>query len=339
MNNKTPILVQVIASLLAGALGAALFAALPSWANDDDNPATDAVPRAFSYQGNLEWDGIPVTGATLMTFSLFGAPDAGTAKWTETRTVEVFNGRFGAELGADPTNPIQSAVFDAGPLYLGIDVQRLDESLNPEGEPVNLGNRQRINPVPYALWSTQSTNLNVANDLQVSGAATFANNVRVNGTTQVAGLNVAGSSDFTGDANVRGQLQSNNRVGGNAFDEYSDYSYLLYRNTTPRSSYGIGIESGTLAFHTQDVTRFYRSGSSVLTLDQNVSVQSALFTPLIRIQGQRTVATAVDADGSTGYGAGYNQTWADCGQAPVMAVRLRQSPVSNQMIIEAVCAP
>lgn len=52
-------------------------------------------------------------------------------------------------------------------------------------------------------------------------------------------------------------LQISNNVGSGGFDDWADFQLLLYEGASPASSYGLGIESGTLAFNANNNFRFY----------------------------------------------------------------------------------
>ena len=72
----------------------------------------------------------------------------------------------------------------------------------------------------------------------------------------------------------------------------------------------------------------------------NAVVPGTLSANSIRVTGTTRQVRADDNAGWTNYGAGYEETWARCGFGrPVLGVRLRQSPFSDQMIIEVECGP
>jgi hypothetical protein len=151
--------------------GVVLLLAVPVALQADQDPATDDVPRVLPYQGYLDQDGEPLsaTGADAIhiRFSLYDGPEASeTLVYQEDKTVEVFAGRFSVLLG--PTGnggtEIATVVAGADELHLGITL------LNDPGDPADdipLGGRQLITPMPYALWSTKATNLEVASSLTV----------------------------------------------------------------------------------------------------------------------------------------------------------------------------
>jgi hypothetical protein len=59
------------------------------------------------------------------------------------------------------------------------------------------------------------------------------------------------------------QLSIVNNVGsGDSFDTYDDYQLLLYESAAAPQSYGIGIESATMAFNTNNDYKFYQDGGA-----------------------------------------------------------------------------
>lgn len=72
------------------------------------------------------------------------------------------------------------------------------------------------------------------------------------------GLNLApGGLVGIGTRTPASHLQISNNVGSGGFDDWSDFQLLLYEGASPASSYGLGIESGTLAFNANNNFRFY----------------------------------------------------------------------------------
>jgi len=72
--------------------------------------AVSAAPNLISYQGNLN-DGIgePVNANVAFVFSIYDAPVDGIPLWTENQSIEVINGIFDVQLGAD--TPISAHIF------------------------------------------------------------------------------------------------------------------------------------------------------------------------------------------------------------------------------------
>ena len=174
---------------------AALCAALllsPAAAYADGDPTTDAVPRLLPYQGMLELDGRPVhaTGdaALHLLFALYAAPDADQPVYQQPITVEVYSGRFIANIGPTGQGPdggeraIVDVIAAADDLSLGITL--LGDPADPTDD-IPLQNRQRIHATPYAMWSTTATNLSVAARLDVAGDAQIGGALRVDGPVTI----------------------------------------------------------------------------------------------------------------------------------------------------------
>ena len=127
----------------------------------DNNPRTDSVPRALPYEGVLAVDGVPLNGTLPVTFRLWGAPEPvadEVALYEETLDVPFVNGRFSVLLG-QAQQGLANAIFDADALYVGITVGG-----------TTLRGRQRIVPVPYALWAAKAADFAVAGELSIDGS-------------------------------------------------------------------------------------------------------------------------------------------------------------------------
>jgi hypothetical protein len=189
------------------ALSCTLGAGLPAHAGDN-NPRTSSVPRALPYEGVLAVDGVPLNGTLAVTFRLWGAdaPVAGeVALFEETLQVPFVNGRFSVLLG-QAQQGLANAIFDADALYVGITVGG-----------TTLRGRQRIVPVPYALWAAKAADFTVENNLSVAGEVSVAGplnalgGVRGNVTGDVAATSLA----LTGVADVFGDAAEINFCAGN----------------------------------------------------------------------------------------------------------------------------
>ena len=98
------------------------------------------VPKLINHQGYLtNATGSPVNASVSIVFTIYNAPNNGTALWTETRTVAVNKGVFDVNLGE--TTPINLA-FDV-PYYLGVKV----------GNDAEMSPRQSLTSVSYAFRS------------------------------------------------------------------------------------------------------------------------------------------------------------------------------------------
>ena len=170
----------------------------------DNNPATDTLPRGLPYEGHLAVDGVPLNGAVAVTFALWSLPVGGGMLFEETQQVSFVNGRFSVLLGVGMGDRrIPPIVFDAADVYLGVTVNN-----------TQLSGRQRIVPVPHALWAARAADFIVADTLDVGGASNLGGattvgtpmmnaNLTVNGTvtagaTTVNGALTAGATNVAG---------------------------------------------------------------------------------------------------------------------------------------------
>ncbi|MCP4498917.1 MAG: tail fiber protein [Deltaproteobacteria bacterium] len=104
----------------------------------------DTWHRRIPYQGHLEENGAPVSGAVDLEVELFTTPTGGSAVWSESFTsLEVDAGKFSIILGDDVNNAIPAEYFSArDPLYLQVVVNAQV-----------IGSRQRIFGAPFASSS------------------------------------------------------------------------------------------------------------------------------------------------------------------------------------------
>ena len=100
-------------------------------------PGTPA--QTIPWQGRLELDGVPYTGAVDLTFHLYDDPVGSTLSWSEDHLdVQVNDGVFSVVLGQSVAIPAQA--FAAAELFVAVDV---------EGTPL-LG-RQAIRPATFSV--------------------------------------------------------------------------------------------------------------------------------------------------------------------------------------------
>ena len=199
--------------VLASSLGSAVVAVLLVTALNalaDRSPGTDGVPRVIPYRGTLEQDGQPYDGGITMVFRLHDEAEA--LVFEEPQEVQVYQGRFSVLLGStgpDRLAELTRAVTDADEVYLSIALRQGD------GEETPLSNRQRFLPVPFALWATASTDLQVGNTLTVAGH-TESGTLGVSGQASVATLGVLEGAEVGDDLGVGGALtvEETLEVGG-----------------------------------------------------------------------------------------------------------------------------
>ena len=219
---------QFVALALSCALAVnILFAAIQAMADGD--PTTDNVPKLIPYQGTLEKDGRVVNGDVQMTFRIYDGLESEQPSWTEAQSVTVYAGRFSVLLGATTTQSSQTLtqiVTNADELYLAVALAQ------EEGE-IQLANRQRFLPAPFALWamsSASAANFHVGRKLTVAGEGATIGGPDNNGIA--AALQIETSND---------QMML---IDGNEIDAVGSHtSGSLYLNNNSDGSVLIGSRS------------------------------------------------------------------------------------------------
>jgi hypothetical protein len=112
--------------------------------------------------------------------------------------------------------------------------------------------------------------------------------------------NIAGTSSDLDDVTTNGATTTNdistgritiaNNVSTGGFSSFDDYQILLYKDTTSSTSYGLGIESNTMMFHSNNQYRFYVNNSIKVTINSSGNISATSFT------GDGSGLTSVDAD-------------------------------------------
>ena len=103
-----------------------------------------AVPQMLSQQGRLiDSNETPVEGTHFLTFRMFDSNIATTPLWEETLSVSFSNGYYGATLGENINNPLNTELFSTNPIFLELQI---------DSEPP-LFPRQLLSSTPYALRS------------------------------------------------------------------------------------------------------------------------------------------------------------------------------------------
>jgi hypothetical protein len=160
------------------------------------NPDSAGVPYLLSYQGVLaDQLGDPVSDGTYqMTFSIYENATGGSALWSETRTVQVTDGRFSILMGN--VTPIPPGVFlNGSERWLGVQVES-DAEMTP---------RQRLASIAYAYVAEYARNpLAPGQGLVITDTdGNVTHRLNANGTSWHAGLET-----FDGGINVTGPHQS-----------------------------------------------------------------------------------------------------------------------------------
>jgi len=107
------------------------------------------------------------------------------------------------------------------------------------------------------------------------------------GTGDLSWVAAGGSLDLD-DVTTNGAITTNdistgritiaNNVSTGGFGSFDDYQLLLYEDTTASTSYGLGIESGTMMFHSNDEYRFYVNNSVKVTINSSGNVSANSFS-------------------------------------------------------------
>ncbi len=233
----------VLTAIVSTTLTALLILGVTALADQDS--ATDGVPRLIPYRGTLEQDGQPYDGGITMVFRIHDEADA--LVFEEAQEVQVFQGRFSVLLGStgpDPLAALTAAVTDADQLFLSVALRRGDDA------ETLLSNRQRFLPVPYALWTTASTDLRVGNTLNVAGH-TDSGTLGVSGQASVGSLGVLDDAVVGGGLSAGGDLRAAAALSSGGDVTVGDDLELGGRFINFRARDGVG-DGGNLAFHGSD---------------------------------------------------------------------------------------
>ncbi len=150
----------------------------------------------FPYQGNLERDGMKMSGTFDFQFRIFPVATGGSAAWTETQTgVRVTAGAFSVNLGNVTTIP--NAALATPEVFLQISVKR-----SADASYVTLQGRQQLLNVPLA----RGTN----GDFSVTGSLGVGGNLAVGGS--ITGNNLW-ERIYSSVANVSVQFGSYHNIG------------------------------------------------------------------------------------------------------------------------------
>lgn len=165
-----------------GGLSAGVILALALGVLAEDSEL-DTDPRAFPYQGILEFDGESYHGQADLRFSL--TDDEGCDYAENHDAVPVYAGRFSVNIGSKDTqsNPLPDCVFNASRVFISMAVRASGDT----EDHLPLSGRQRIHPVPFAYWAAEGSDVRVdgnlsSDTLSVSGAATLGGNLKVEGS-------------------------------------------------------------------------------------------------------------------------------------------------------------
>lgn len=189
----------------------------------DNNPATDEVKRLIGYQGTLELDGAALSGPMTLELALYPSDSATTPIYRQCFTPTLAAGRFNVVLGPSGLNPsitdctgtpsinLATVVNDANDLHVGITI------IDQQRGRIPLEGKQRVLPVPYTFWSSESANFKVNQDLTVARNAVVSGSLTA-GPTTVSGALAAGATTVTGNATVTGTTTTTNLTVNNTLE-------------------------------------------------------------------------------------------------------------------------
>lgn len=206
------------------------------------------VDTAFTYQGQLQEDGAPVTGLVDLQFFLYDAETGGSLVGTgrQFNAVDVDGGVFTVSLDWG------AAVFDGQERWLELRVRNPHDGSN-SGSFTSLAPRQAISVVPYALHALNGSG-GGSNLWQLSGNAMTNTNtgfVGIGRTDQVTSAEVFGLQ-APGDGYAGMYIRSDG-AGGLPFYGYRTPSYTSYHY--------LSENTGTWYLYNGSYLYFTRSGN------------------------------------------------------------------------------
>ncbi len=251
-------------SVLAIALGG-ILSATAAWGQTD----------AFTYQGRLERNGTPFTGTANLQLKVMDALTAGTALATTAGTYTIVNGQFTVTFTAVP-----ASVFNGNPRWVEIGVDDPDVAGISY---VPMTPRQPVTATPYAMRAntaatattitgnlptsqlTGTINPSILNTGTTTGTMTFSPAsgapFAVGSTTKVVSLNADLLDGL--DSNVFLQKSGGTMTGNLSI---APPAALDFGSTTRQmlslfgSSFGIGVQTGTLYQRTNSDFSWFKGG-------------------------------------------------------------------------------
>lgn len=180
------------------------------------------VGTAFSYQGRLDQDGMPVNGSCDFKFSLFNEATGGSQQGnTQSKTIQVSDGLFSESLN------FGSGVFSGSSRWLEIEVRCPSGS----GSYVKLSPREEILAIPYAL--------SLRPGAEVEGDAGGGSVLKA---TATSGDALTGQTNSTSGKGVQGTARTYTGVNYGVFgftDSYQGYGGYFYNKGS--SGNGVGL--------------------------------------------------------------------------------------------------
>ena len=261
------------ATLLIGGLVCSATIALA----DGDN-ATQSVVSSdiiMPYDGYLMVDAAPLTGVRTIKFDLWQTATGGTSIWTETQTVNLYNGRFSVGLGS--SSSLTSTILDAEKVWLSMTVIDSDSQGNPVE--IELSGRQSIEPAPFAAWSMNSANFNVAGNLDVDGDIDLAGDLEIDNAVALSVNNNDQLYISAGQAHSGGVF-----VGNNLTTNYSttlgngngNYTTTIRGPENNGATGGLRIMRSSASTHSMFFDNTSIDSTTDLTLQGNSGMQTII---------------------------------------------------------------
>jgi len=261
-----------------------------------------AVPQIINYQGSLsDSSGSPVNATLSITFTLYDvASGPGVTLWQETQSVEVTNGVFNVQLGADTVgNPLNATILD-DPIYLGVQVDA-DAEMTP---------RQRVTSAAFAIRS-QTVEVDTLNSLACSEgevpkltAGSWACGADDEGVGDITGVTTSngitgggtsGDIDIGADRNVLQARVSGSCPAGQSIrviDDNGTVTCEVDTDTTYAAGSGLTLGGTTFSIRSNGVENIHLAPNSVGTSEvQDNSLAAKDLAP-------NSVETSEIADGA-----------------------------------------
>ncbi len=270
--------VLLVVAALAGGTTAVLAAVDDDWGTSDLLAGGIVVP----YDGFLMLGSDAANGERDVTFELWDhetSTNSSNLIWSETQTVEFFNGRFSVGLGTGTQTSVKTidqAILDGEQLYLAVQVK------DNGGAWVDLAGRQEIEAVPYSAWSANAADFTVQGLLDAKGD-----------------VDVAGSVDVAGELNTEGKVGINT---GGVYNLWVQGSDTAITSGDARNLALLGMSES----HTQRPDELYinygNEYSNGVTVDSNLHVDGNLTGDIsnnFTLSTEYTASVSANAGNST----------------------------------------
>ncbi|TVQ13679.1 MAG: hypothetical protein EA361_09190 [Bacteroidetes bacterium] len=291
---------------------------------------SDNIPQLISFSGRLaDNQGNPLNSSLSVTFSIYSVSSGGSALWSEVTNIQVTDGLFQVNLGAQ--TPIPPSVFSDVNRWLGIKV----------GSDAEMSPRTRIASVGYAMQAGGAAGGDLAgnypNPTIAAGAITsskLASNININTTGSVSaannsnlgsavsgistanlGISYGGRFEATGSSGrgVYGLATSSSgtNIGGNFLTNSSSGTGVFGNaNSTTGTVYGVRGYSnsnngyGVYGLNTSGTFAYLGSGLAGLYAERQSGVDAFIATNGYGIIARTNRSTAIAV-----YGIQYGSAW------------------------------